>query len=714
MQKDDSKPLLSSKSLVKLDRETIATKLIQVVSETTGYPKESINLAMNVESDLGVDSIMKVEILAALSKDFPEIKLEQIDVSMPIQTLDDIINALSALMQQPEGPVATPTSPTRSNELTSSSQLASKSSAVEQRTSLDLEQLKEAILEVVVETGYPKEMIGLDLDLEADLGLDSIRKLEILAKIQEFITVPDVNYAAVTNIRTINQILEFAKTLEPAATPASVREREISPVTRSRVTLKRAPVIERASRNITGKWAIFCQDRDDLLAEQISQQLTEGDQTAIRLSLSELNNGLEEVGQIGGIVILARKPSVLTAPIDGFREEDYAFFKAVFALAAKWNKPEGGLFISVSRLGGTLGLSHDNSLSFMPAGLSGLTKSLSREWPRIYCRHIDLDPEMSESEAATAVLEEAFDADSNLAEVGRTRRGQRWRIDLQPEPLADVGTLKSEDSKDELVLVTGGARGITAECIVGLSSKFAGKVVLLGRTALDTEEPAWANGEPSSEQLYERALGFLKQNHPSPTPMQAKRLVGEVISRRQARETLDRIRANGVECAYYAVDVTDGNSMAEVLQNVQQLEQKVEKDLASVVDTKVKGLENVLRHVDLTKLRRMLLFSSISSVFGNAGQTDYALANEVLNKFAVSFSLLHPEIKTVAICWGPWDFGMMNETLKRLYEARGIKLISQSVGTEFFIREFLEKNTEAGQIVISGQIPLDIGRANHS
>src|SRR5258708_18047364 len=177
---------------------------------------------------------------------------------------------------------------------------------------------------------------------------------------------------------------------------------------------------------------------------------------------------------------------------------------------------------------------------------------------------------MSESEAASAVLEEAFDADRNLAEVGRTRRGQRWRIDLHPEPLSDVGTLKSEDSKDELVLVTGGARGITAECMVGVSSKFAGKLVLLGRTALDTEEPAWANGEPSSEQLYERALGFLKQNHPSPTPMQAKRLVGEVISRRQARETLDRIRANGVECAYYAVDVTDGNSMAEVLQNVHQ------------------------------------------------------------------------------------------------------------------------------------------------
>ncbi|HEX3446162.1 MAG TPA: SDR family NAD(P)-dependent oxidoreductase, partial [Chthoniobacterales bacterium] len=224
-----------------------------------------------------------------------------------------------------------------------------------------------------------------------------------------------------------------------------------------------------------------------------------------------------------------------------------------------------------------------------------------------------------------------------------------------------------------------------------------------------------------------------KQNEPNPTPMQAKRLVGEVISRRQARETLDRIRANGVECAYYAVDVIDGNSMAEVLHNVQQrygpvtsivhgagniadkrIEQKVEKDFASVVDTKLKGIENVLRHVDLTKLRRMLLFSSISSVYGNAGQTDYALANEVLNKFAISFSLLHPEVKTVAICWGPWDSGMMNETLKRLYEARGIKLISQSVGTEFFIREFLGKNTEAGQIVISGQMPLDIGKANHS
>src|SRR4029077_14691029 len=153
----------------------------------------------------------------------------------------------------------------------------------------------------------------------------------------------------------------------------------------------------------------------------------------------------------------------------------YAFLKAVFALAAKWNRPEGGVFISVSRLGGTLGLSHENSLSFMPAGLSGLTKSLSREWPGIYCRHIDLDPGMSESEAASAVLEEAFDADRNLAEVGRTRRGPRWRIDLLPEPLSDVGHVQSEDSEDELVLFPGGARGISAGCILGLSSKFAGK-----------------------------------------------------------------------------------------------------------------------------------------------------------------------------------------------------------------------------------------------
>ena len=738
IQAEDSKPSVSSKSLIKLDREKIATELVQVVSEATGFPKESINLAMDLETDLGIDSIMKVEMLAALSNDFPEIKLEQLDVSMPSRTLDDIVNALSSLIQQSEGSVAAPTVPTRSNELTSShelpssNQLTSKSPVVEPRTSLDLEQLKEAILDVIVETGYPKEMIGLDADLEADLGLDSIQKLEILATVQRYITIPEDNYAAVANIRTVNQVLEFAKSLEPAATPASVQEPQSSPITRLRVTLKRAPVVERASRNITGKWAIYCQDSDDPLAKQISQQLTDGGQTAIRLSSGELNNGLDQAGQIGGIVILAPKPSVLTAPIDGFREADYAFFKAVFALAAKWNKPEGGLFISVSRSGGTLGLSPENSLSFTPSGLSGLTKSLSREWSRIYCRHIDLDPGMSESEAASAVLEEAFDADPNLAEVGRTRRGQRWRIDLQPEPLSDVGTIKSEDSKDELVLVTGGARGITAECMVGLSSKFAGKMVLLGRTALDTEEPAWANGEPSSE-LYDKALGFLKQNQPNPTPKQAKRLVGEVISRRQARETLDRVRANGVECAYYAVDVTDGNSMAEVLHNVQKqygpvtsivhgagniadkrIEQKTEKDFASVVDTKVKGLENVLRHLDLTKLRRMLLFSSISSVFGNAGQTDYALANEVLNKFAVSFSLLHPEIKTVAICWGPWDFGMMNETLKRLYEARGIKLISQSVGTEFFIREFLGKDTEAGQIVISGEIPLDIGRANHS
>lgn len=717
---------LSSESVRKLDRETIATKLVQVVSETTGFPNESINLAMDLESDLGIDSIMKIEILAGVREAFPEIKLDQLDTSMQIRTLDEIVEALSSLVQQPQEGIVAPTAPTSFNKRTP------EASPVEQSAPLDLEQLKQAILEVLVESGYPKEMIGLDMDLEADLGLDSIRKLEILAKIQQFLTIPDVSYTAVTNLRTINQILQFAKNLQPAAAPATVQV-PASGITRFRVTLKRAPAIERVSQSIPGKWAIFCQEPDDPLAEQISHQLTKEGRTAIRLSAGELNGELDHAEQIGGIIILASKPTVLTAPIDGFRDADYSFLKAVFALAGNWKKPEGGSFISTSRLGGTLGLSHEDSLSFVPAGLSGLTKSLGHEWPGISCRHIDLDDGMPESDAASAVLEEAFDADSSLTEVGRTRRGQRWRIDLQAEPISDVVTLETEDSKDELLLVTGGGRGITAECIVQLCSRFAGRVVLLGRTALDTEEPAWANGEQTSEELYKRALASLAQGHPNPTPIQAKRLVGELISRRETLKTLDRIRGNGVECAYCAVDVTDSRGMAEVLHKVQQqygpvtsivhgagnladkrIEQKVDKDLASVVDTKVKGLEHLLRHVDLTKLRRMLLFSSVSSVFGNAGQTDYALANEVLNKFALSFSLLHPKIKTVAICWGPWDLGMMNETLKRLYAARQIELISQTIGPDFFIREFFARNTEAGQVVICGQIPVAIGGANYS
>lgn len=86
-----------------------------------------------------------------------------------------------------------------------------------------------------------------------------------------------------------------------------------------------------------------------------------------------------------------------------------------------------------------------------------------------------------------------------------------------------------------------------------------------------------------------------------------------------------------------------------------RIEKKTLDDLRSVFDVKVRGLENLLQALEPSQLRQVILFSSVSGFFGNAGQTDYALANEILNKF--SWLPLAGKQRPVlrAINWGPWD-----------------------------------------------------------
>ena len=51
-----------------LDRDTLLARLLDLVSERTGYPKEALSIDLDLEADLGVDSIKRVEMLGALAE----------------------------------------------------------------------------------------------------------------------------------------------------------------------------------------------------------------------------------------------------------------------------------------------------------------------------------------------------------------------------------------------------------------------------------------------------------------------------------------------------------------------------------------------------------------------------------------------------------------------------------------------------------------------
>jgi NAD(P)-dependent dehydrogenase (short-subunit alcohol dehydrogenase family) len=115
---------------------------------------------------------------------------------------------------------------------------------------------------------------------------------------------------------------------------------------------------------------------------------------------------------------------------------------------------------------------------------------------------------------------------------------------------------------------------------------------------------------------------------------------------------------------------------------------KTAESFDRVFSTKVAGA-NMLARKLAQDARFFVLFSSIAGTFGSRGQTDYAAANDALDKLAHQ---LHHTVqgRVLSIGWGPWrDIGMVHPDLEREYERRGIGLIRPEAGVERFFQELL-------------------------
>lgn len=274
-----------------------------------------------------------------------------------------------------------------------------------------------------------------------------------------------------------------------------------------------------------------------------------------------------------------------------------------------------------------------------------------------------------------------------------------------------------------VILITGGAKGITAQCAVRLAETAQCKFILAGRSALSSEEPTWAAGVNTHDELQKSAIAFFNEKGEKATPKELKRLIAGVLSHREILGTLDEIQSFGGEAVYISADVTDEKALAKEVQAAEKklgsvtgvihgagnladklIENKTGNDFDLVVNTKVNGLRSVIKSIDPQKLEFLVLFSSVAGFFGNTGQADYALANEVLNKSAHILRKSLPNCRVISINWGPWDSGMVSPQLKKYFESRNIPLIQTEDGVQTLINEITGKGDSATQVVVGSPI----------
>jgi acyl transferase domain-containing protein/sensor domain CHASE-containing protein len=199
-----------------IDVTKLTTSLLAVVSEKTGYPAEMLELSMDMEADLGIDSIKRVEIFGALTKLHPEMSGINPNELTELRTLAEIVSFVGAKSGASNGTVAAAAPQKVATIPVAVSPVAAAVSPVSANTpssndGMDVTKLTASLLAVVSEkTGYPAEMLEISMDMEADLGIDSIKRVEIFGALTKLHPeMSGINPNELTELRTLAEIVSF-------------------------------------------------------------------------------------------------------------------------------------------------------------------------------------------------------------------------------------------------------------------------------------------------------------------------------------------------------------------------------------------------------------------------------------------------------------------------------------------------------------------------
>jgi NAD(P)-dependent dehydrogenase (short-subunit alcohol dehydrogenase family) len=428
-----------------------------------------------------------------------------------------------------------------------------------------------------------------------------------------------------------------------------------------------------------------------------------------------------QVGAVSGIIHLSPLAKVaMPEQLTDWRYYTQVHTKSLFQLlSVGLEKLPGVRVLAASLLGGSFGRDRICSPGLPTGGSNnGLLKTLVKERPDITAKALDLDASLSADEMAQIVVQELLLPGGRL-EVGYPQ-GVRTVFHTVLEQVKEETGTGISPSKDWVVLITGGARGITAEIARELVVPGM-KLILLGKSPMPEMESVLTAG------IGDRALlrqAFLKQGL-ALTPVQIERKIDEVLRDRSICSNLEELTKAGAIVEYLALDVRDEAVFGSLIKSIYDrfgrldavihgagiIEDKliVDKSLASfdaVFDTKVDSTFILNRYLR-SNLQLLVLFSSVAGRYGNRGQGDYAAANEVMNRFAWQMQQKWSSTRVVAINWGPWDSpGMANETVKLQFIERGVIPISVAAGRQFFAEE-LRYGSLTEVEVIAGEAPWE-------
>jgi len=591
---------------------------------------------------------------------------------------------------------------------------------------------------VAEQTGYPADMLDLDLDLEADLGVDTVKQAEVFANIREAYQIPRDENLKLRDYPTLAHVIGFVHDRAPATTPTTPPTPEAPPVAPAA-----GGIVRRVTRPVV-RPPLDWFGPTDVRLDGSARVLVAGDRGGVA---SELTGRLEALGVRVVTIDASADSAALGAEIDRHLA-DGALSGAYWLTALDDEGPLGGLdhdewrallrtrvtslaevmrrvpptafLVAASRLGGHHGVGAVAATAPMGGATTGFTKALSHERPEALVKALDFGDVDASSVAATLIAETL--RDPAVVEVG-SADGLRWVVGLVEAPAA--GPERLLDSTSTLV-VTGAAGSIVAAITADLAATGATFHLLDLVARPEPDDPDIAQIATDREGLKTVLTSRLATGGARVTPVAVERELAAVERRRDAHVALTAIAAAGGSAHWHQVDLTDPDDVQRVVGEIlavspsvdvlvhaaglevsHHLPDKPQAEFDRVFGVKADGWFNLARSFGSSPPATTVVFSSIAGRFGNGGQTDYSAANDLLCKVMSATPEQRPGCRGIAIDWTAWSgIGMASRgSIPTMMAAAGIEMLPPAEGVPVVQRE-LERNDHEAEVLVAGALGL--------
>lgn len=657
-------------------------RVTELASELTGYEVATLAPDMRLLDDLNMDSIKSAELLAILVREFG-VETQ----GAAAQYANASLQVIAEWIEQSRslGGATSPVTPAATETAAASPATA----AVKKADALQLR-----LLTIVAElTQFEIDTLDVEMRLLDDLNMDSIKSAELLTLLtREFNLGERLPLSQYANAR----ISDLARVIAGPDAPGSVRAELAAATQPAPLTFPRRPSWVRNFRETAERrdladpvelaewrnrplWLIRAED--DPLADACAQVLAEFGARIDTSPITDTRSGAPASAENVLIVLPDAGKTLDRATLTSFIGLLQGATVAAFEVNGRSAKPRITLVQRHAR--------HPERHPGNPVfGIVAYVLSIAQERPDVAIQAISVGPDTGADLAAIAgAIGREMLAPRTLPSIALDADAGRWAQTCVVDDPCDYTQTPVAWTGDDVVLVTGGARGITAECALAFAKTTGVGMALVG----SSPEPQTTSDDAASKEIL---------------------------------ATLDRYAAAGLRCRYFSVDVTDEAAVRDLVGRIQTelgpvtglihgaglnkprpITTVSAEDAVKECAPKVLGFAHLMAALDVSRLKAVIGFTSIIGVTGMPGNAIYAFANAALANALADLRRTHPDTHVIGIAYSVWDevgMGARLGSIEKLGSA-GIGAIPVAEGVDRFLCLALA-DAGTSEVIVAGRM----------